>query len=313
MNPDSDKAEETTEAEEETQQEEEDQEADMLACSQKKKTGGSELSKASLLSLLSAMSHDTLLYVLAVASSMLVGLCKVSTSNAIGVAFDAISTGDPITPAMLKLVALYLGMAILTFVSASTQSIAIDNLSLRLKVALFEAALMKDMEYFERNHGGDGESDSASSASAALGMRMDHDVQQATRAIRHLLSSGVQSIFTIAGGCVSMAMSSGQLSGFMMLSTPLAAMLFTSFARYIKSISKRIRGKIESATSSLACAIQSIETVQSFAREGSFIEQFRSDMQASSDMKVRLSLLHGMHSSMVPTAAPLSLITLHLD
>jgi hypothetical protein len=266
------------------EEEEKDTEANSLALSQKKEKNSTALSRTSLLSLLSAMSQDTLLYVLAVASSMLVGLCKVTTSNVIGAAFDAIASGTPITPSLLKLVALYLGMGVLTFVSLSTQSIAIDNLSLRLKVALFEAALMKDISYFERNHG-DGEGDDSSSASAALGMRMDQDVQQATRAIRHLLSSGVQSIVTIVGGCMSMAMSSGQvnlttvhcrrgahthsfysppflqLSSFMMLSTPLASVLFTTFAGYIKIISRTIRGRIDSATSTLACAIHSIETV----------------------------------------------------
>ena len=144
--------------------------------------------------------------------------------------FDAISSGSPVGPSLVKLLGLYLGMGVLTFVSFSTQAIAIDNLSLRLRIALFEAALLKDLAYFERNHG-DGDGEDANSASAALGIRMDQDVQQATKAVKHLLSSGVQSVVTVVGGCMAMVATSGQLSAFMLLSTPVANVLFTSFAQ----------------------------------------------------------------------------------
>ena len=158
----------------------------------------------------------------------------------------------------------------------------------RLRTALFDALMAKDMGAYDATRGGE------------FSALLSADVEAVRAAVKHCVSIGVRAVVVLVGGCVSLALISPQMTGILFCALPVSVWAGSIFARHLRGISGAAAAR---TASSLALAdeyMANIRTVRAFGAEAAALELFASDTREATGLAAslgrRIGIFHGFTS-----------------
>ena len=234
---------------------------------------------------LAAMAEDGWLFALAMGTSVVAAIAGVLSSQHIGAIFDIMADGGhpshSLPRAVAQLVGVYAARALLTFVSATLLSMAVNRLSTRLQAELVSSLLQQDIAFFD------------GAAQGALAQSVAADVKEATAAVKHVLQNGLQMLTAVLGGACSLYLLSRRLSLLMLTAIPLTAIVFQRFGTYVRALSRRERAATAAAASIVSESVGNIRTVQSFVAERLEAARFEEELRSALALRHTLGMLRG--------------------
>uniref|UniRef100_A0A2H1VIQ3 Mitochondrial potassium channel ATP-binding subunit n=1 Tax=Spodoptera frugiperda TaxID=7108 RepID=A0A2H1VIQ3_SPOFR len=185
------------------------------------------------------------------------------------------------TPA-LKLVALYIGQAIFTFMYIHLLSQVGERVAAQMKQELFESILRQDIAFFDQERTGE------------LVNRLTVDVQDFKSSFKQTISGGLRATTQVVGSSVSLLVISPQLTGLTLLCVPSVVIGGTFIGSLLRKLSREAQSQIEKSTLVAEEAIANMRTVRAFAGEENEAQLFAQECKAAAELSMELGLGIGL-------------------
>ncbi|CAH2042661.1 unnamed protein product, partial [Iphiclides podalirius] len=227
----------------------------------------------------------------AVASALAVAFLNVYIPAMLGVIVNVLAnmkhnpTADFIEEVKLpalKLVSLYLGQALFTFLYIHLLAQVGERVAAQMKQDLFVSILQQDMAFFDRERTGE------------LVNRITVDVQDFKSSFKQTISGGLRAITQIVGSAVSLLVISPHLTGLTMICVPSVVIGGTFIGSLLRKLSREAQAQVEKATLVAEEAISNMRTVRSFAGEENEARMFAKECDTAAQLSMELGLGVGL-------------------
>jgi ATP-binding cassette subfamily B protein len=173
---------------------------------------------------------------------------------------------------------------------------ATDSISARLRKALFESYLDKDMEYFD------------SAKSGELISLLDEDVNVASEVFTEKLAGGVRSLNSAVNGSVLLYLTSPRLCCVALSVIPVVGIGAMTLSRYTSALTKQLRSLQSDILSYSLERIANISTVKLNCREQFEKDKYAEYMQRSNALSKSRFNSRGSFMSFINLSTNLSLL-----
>jgi ABC-type multidrug transport system fused ATPase/permease subunit len=202
------------------------------------------------------------------------------------------SSGDNRTFEQLEQVAgyfvlLFIAQAIFSFLRITIYVKVTENLVYALRNDLFKHLLLKPMDYFSRNRGGD------------IMSRFSTDVAQIQDTFTTHIAMFLRQILVVIGGLVMLLFTSKQLAELMLLTIPPVVLISLFFGRYIRRISKEVQDMTGSSNVIVDEVITGIVNVKTFTNEMFERMRFGQSTEKIRKESIYRGVLRGSFSSFI--------------
>jgi len=150
---------------------------------------------------------------------------------------------------------LFLAQAVFSFLRISIYVRVTENMVFHLREDLFTNLLLKPMDYFHRNRGGD------------ILSRFSTDIAQIQDTFTTHIAMFLRQILVIAGGLFMLFFTSLKLAALMLLTVPVVVIVSLVFGRYIRKVSKEVQQMSGDNNVIVDEVITGIVNVKSFTNE----------------------------------------------
>lgn len=178
----------------------------------------------------------------------------------------------------IKLLALYVGQALFTYLYIKLLALVGERVACQMKQDLFESILRQDMAFFDQERTGE------------LVNRLTVDVQDFKSSFKQIVSGGIRSITQILGSSISLVMISPHLSGATLVCIPSLVICGSIIGSILRKLSREAQNQVEKATLVAEEAMSNIRTVRAFAGEESESQTFAKECRAAADLNIELGV-----------------------
>lgn len=182
---------------------------------------------------------------------------------------------------------LFLAQAVFSFLRISIYVRVTENMVFRLREDLFANLLLKPMDYFHRNRGGD------------ILSRFSTDIAQIQDTFTTHIAMFLRQILVIAGGLFMLFFTSLKLAALMLLTVPVVVLISLVFGRYIRKVSKEVQQMNGDNNVIVDEVITGIVNVKSFTNERFERLRFGGSAEKIRRESIRRGLLRGAFSSFI--------------
>lgn len=182
---------------------------------------------------------------------------------------------------------LFLAQAVFSFLRISIYVRVTENMVFRLRQDLFSNLLLKPMDYFHRNRGGD------------ILSRFSTDIAQIQDTFTTHIAMFLRQILVIAGGLFMLFFTSFKLASLMLLTIPAVVLVSLLFGRYIRMVSKEVQQMSGDNNVIVDEVITGIVNVKSFTNELFERLRFGSSAERIRRESIRRGMLRGAFSSFI--------------
>nr|XP_049700797.1 mitochondrial potassium channel ATP-binding subunit isoform X1 [Helicoverpa armigera]XP_049700798.1 mitochondrial potassium channel ATP-binding subunit isoform X2 [Helicoverpa armigera]WRX06104.1 ABCB9 [Helicoverpa armigera] len=231
------------------------------------------------------------LLVAAVASALVVAFLNVYIPAILGEVVNVLANQrhnptadflDDIRTPALKLIGLYMGQAVFTFLYIHLLSQIGERVASEMKQDLFESILRQDMAFFDQERTGE------------LVNRITVDVQDFKSSFKQTISGGLRATTQVVGSSVSLLVISPQLTGLTLLCIPSVVIGGTFIGSLLRKLSREAQTQIEKSTLVAEEAISNMRTVRAFAGEENEAQLFKRENKAAAELSMELGLGIGL-------------------
>ncbi|TPX38961.1 hypothetical protein SeLEV6574_g07487 [Synchytrium endobioticum] len=252
-----------------------------------------------------AVAPDWPLLVAIVLTTVATAACNIATPVAIGELVTAVQRSIDFhsdlamlnVPA-LKLLGLFVGQGLLTFVDVALVSRLGESLATRLRRDLFAALLKQEMGFFDAHMHGE-----------VVG-RLTQDVSEFKHTFKLCITQGLKCATQLLGSALQLYALSRPLTWTMLKVMPFIYVAMNLYGMFLRRVSRRARAGDSAASGVAAEALSNVRTVRAFAAESREVVRYLDAVKKSSYLNTYLGFHIGLFQGLTNTSIGLMILTI---